>query len=48
MIKELLQLNYSKLNTFLLLNCDLYIIYITICLNTFEALSYISQGISFS
>jgi len=42
--KELLALNYSKLNAFILIHCGLYIIYITICFNTFEAyFSYISH-----
>jgi len=42
--KELLALNYSKLNAFILMHCGLYIIYITICFNTFEAyISYISH-----
>jgi len=34
--KELLVLNYSKLNSFILIHGDLYIIYITICFNTFD------------
>jgi len=33
--KELLAFNYSKLNAFILIHCGLYIIYITICFNTF-------------
>jgi len=42
--KELLALNYSKLNAFILIHCGLYIIYITMCFNTFEAyFSYISH-----
>jgi len=42
--KELLALNYSKLNVFILIHCGLYIIYITICFNIFEAyFSYISH-----
>jgi len=42
--KELLALYYSKLNAFILIHCGLYIIYITICFNTFEAyFSYISH-----
>jgi len=42
--KELLALNYFKLNAFILIHCGLYIIYITICFNTFEAyFSYISH-----
>jgi len=42
--KELLALNYSKLNAFILIQCGLNIIYITICFNTFEAyFSYISH-----
>ena len=42
--KELLAHNYSKLNAFILIHCGLYIIYITICFNTFEAyISYISH-----
>jgi len=40
--KELLALNYSKLNAFILIHCGLYIIYITIGFNTFEA--YISYS----
>ena len=35
--KELLALNYSKLNAFILIHCGLYIICITICFKTFEA-----------
>jgi len=35
--KELLALNYYKLNTFILIHCGLYINYITIYFNTFEA-----------
>jgi len=34
--KELLALNDSKLNAFIFIHCGLYIIYITICFNTFE------------
>ena len=34
--KELLSLNYSKLNAFILIHCGLYIIYITIHFNTFN------------
>jgi len=46
--KELLALNYSKLNAFILIHCGLYIIYITICFNTFEAyISYISHILTF-
>jgi len=42
MIKELF--NYSKLNDYILIHCGLYIIYIRICFNTFEAyFSYISH-----
>jgi len=35
--KELLALNYCKLNAFILIYCGLNIDYITICFNTFEA-----------
>ena len=35
--KELLALNYSKLNAFILIKCGIYIYYITICFNTFVA-----------
>ena len=46
--KELLALNYSKLNAFILIHCGLYIIYITICFNTFEVyFSYISHILTF-
>jgi len=46
--KELLALNYSKLNAFILIHCGLYIIYITMCFNTFEAyFSYISHILTF-
>jgi len=48
--KEFLALNYSKLNTFILMHCGLYINinYITICFNTFEAyLSCISHILTF-
>jgi len=46
--KELLTLNYSKLNTFKLIHCSFYIIYITICFNAFEAyFSYISHILTF-
>jgi len=38
--KEFLALNYSKLNSFILEHFGLYIIYITICFNTFEAYFY--------
>jgi len=42
--KELVKLNYSKLNVFILVHCGLFIIYISICFNTFEAyFSYISH-----
>jgi len=42
--KELLALNYSKFNAFILSHCGLYIIFITICFNTFEAyFPYISH-----
>jgi len=42
--KELLALNYSKLNSFILIYCGLYIIYITIYFNIFEAcFTYISH-----
>jgi len=34
--KELLALNYSKLNAFILIYCGLYIFYNTICFNTFK------------
>jgi len=41
--KKLLALNYSKINVLILLYCELYINYITICFNRFEAyFSYIS------
>ena len=46
--KELLALNYSKLNAFILIHCGLYIIYIAICFNTFKAyISYISHILTF-
>jgi len=46
--KELLPPNYSKLNDFILIHCGLYINYITICFNTFEAyFSYKSHILSF-
>jgi len=42
--KELLTLNHFKLNVFILIHCGLYIIYITICFNTFKVnFSYISH-----
>ena len=42
-------LNYSKLNAFILIHCGLYIIYITICFNIFEAyFSYISHILTLS
>jgi len=42
--KELLALNYSKLNAFILIHCGLYITNNIICFNTFEVyFSYISH-----
>ena len=35
--KRVQKLYYSKLNVFILIHCGFYIIYITICFNTFEA-----------
>ena len=46
--KELLALNYSKLIAFILIHCGLYINYITIFFNTFEAyFLYISHILTF-
>jgi len=44
--KELLALYYSKLNTFILIQRGLYVIYTTICFNTFEA--YFSYNFTYS
>ena len=38
--KRLLEFNYIKWYAFVLVYCSLYIIYTTICFNTFEALFF--------